>query len=132
MQVYFHHIFDSSIRELYRVNGLYVHENNKIIYYQLIRDDDKKYKIVRNISSWESIKELINYYSIKTYSGLGIKRLNKLEDALIYLRSPVKIIDSLKKKAWLKIDNLGRYKIQFNKLPEIINENIYNETIENY
>ncbi len=132
MQVYFHHIFDSSIRGLYRVDGLYVQENNKIIYYQLIRDDDKKYKIVRNISSWESIKELINYYSIKTYSGLGIKRLNNLEDALIYLRSPVKIIDSLKKKAWLKIDNLGRYKIQFNKLPEIINENIYNETIENY
>ncbi len=121
MQVYFRHIFDSSIKEYYRVDGLYVRLKNKIFHYELFIDDDDKLQIERSISGWETIKELLDYYSVKTYQGLAVKRVNNINDALKYLGSPVRIINSPKKRLWMKKDNLGLYKIQFEKLPEINN-----------
>lgn len=121
MQVYFHHIFDSSIKEYYCVNGLYVRLRNKIIYYELFIDNNDNLQIQRSISGWETIKELLDYYSIKTYQGLAAKRVYNISEALKYLGSPVRIINSPRKRLWMKIDNLGLYKIQFEILPEIIN-----------
>lgn len=122
MQVYFHHIFDSSIKEYYRVDGLFVRLNNKIIHYELFINDKDKLQIGESISGWVTIKELLDYYSIKTYQGLAVKRVNNISDALKYLGSPVRIINSPKKRLWMKIDNLGLYKIQFEVLPEILGE----------
>ena len=51
-----------------------------------------------SISGWETIKELLDYYSIKTYQGLAVKWVNSIIEALKYLGSPVKIINSPKKR----------------------------------
>lgn len=100
------------------IDEVNVEIDDKIITYEVKYDNEDKPYILRSEMIWETIDELFEHYTHRTYSGILEATLDNLDEALSYL-------DSSRWMEWEKdVEEIGihLFRKKLKELPKIFDE----------